>query len=165
MPDSPTPRSPDAPILVGWREWIALPDLGLLAIRCKVDTGAATSSLHAVGVERFERDGREWARFRVRPFHRRRRHVEVTGEAPLVDEREVTSSSGHAECRLVVEVSLRLGLRADAPAWLVELTLTNRGTMRFPMLLGRQAMEGRVHVDPGTSYLLGHLARPQDFYE
>ena len=159
-----SPRSPQTPAVIGWREWVALPDLGLLAIRCKVDTGAATSSLHTTHVETFDRDGEPWARFRVTPFHRRRRRIVVVGEAPVVDEREVTSSSGHVDVRLVVMTVLRLGLKADAPMWPVELTLADRRSMRFPMLLGRQAMVGRVLVDPGASFRLGPLSRPQDFY-
>lgn len=158
-------RSPDEPIRVGWREWVALPDLGLLALRCKVDTGAATSSLHTIGVETFARDGQTWVRFRVHPFHRRRRHVEVVGEALVVDEREVTSSSGQSDTRIVVKTTLRLGVRADAPAWPIELTLADRAAMRFPMLLGRQAMAEKVLVEPGASFRLGPLTRPQDFYE
>ena len=141
-----------------------MPELGLLAIRCKVDTGAATSAIHTTKIETFDRDGVVWARFRVTPFHRKRKRVVVVGEAPVVDEREVTSSSGHVEMRVVVETALRLGLRADAPEWPVELTLTDRGSMRFPMLLGRQAMADRVLVDPGASFRLGPLSRPQDFY-
>ena len=152
------------PVLVGWREWVALPGLGLLALACKVDTGAATSVLHAVGVEPFRREGRAWVRFRVRPLHRERPALEVPCAAPVVDEREVTASSGHAETRLVVETALRLGLRTDAPAWPIELTLADRTPLRFPMLLGRQAMAGRVLVDPGASFLLGTLARPEAFY-
>ena len=157
-------KSSDPPILVGWREWVALPDLGLLALPCKVDTGAATSALHATEVQVFARDGRPWARFRVQPLHRRHPHVVVTCEAPVVAECEVTASSGHADVRLVVETTLRLGLRADAPAWPIELTLADRTAMRYPMLLGRQAMAGRVVVDPGASERLGELVRPEDFY-
>ena len=162
--DEPRTRSSDEPIIVGWCEWVALPELGLPAIRCKVDTGAATSSLHATTVERFSRGGAPWVRLHVTPFHRERRQIVVVGEAPVVDEREVVSSSGHAEGRLVVETALRLGLRVDAPSWPIEITLADRRAMRFPMLLGRQAMAGRVRVDPGASDRLGPLARPEDFY-
>lgn len=152
------------PVLLGWREWVALPELGLLAIRCKIDTGAATSALHATEITRFERDGQPWARFAVRPFHRKHRRLVLQGEAPIVDEREVTSSNGQTDVRLVVRTLFRLGLRADAPTWSIELTLANRRTMQFPMLLGREAMDGRVLVDAGASYRLGRLSRPGDFY-
>ena len=157
-------RSPDQPVVLGWREWLALPALGLLAIRCEVDTGAATSALHATEIAPFERDGRPWVRFTVHPFHRKHRHLAVACEAPLVDERDVISSNGHTERRFVVRTALRIGLRSDAPTWPVELTLTNRASMRFPMLLGREAMERRVYVDPGASFTLGEPSRPRDFY-
>ena len=149
---------------MGWREWVALPALGLLAVACKVDTGAATSALHALDVTPFSRGGETWVRFVVRPLRRARPRLAVPCEARVVDEREVTASSGHAELRVVIATPLRLGLRADAPTWPVELTLTDRTPMRYPMLLGREAMAGRVLVDPAASYRLGALAHPEDFY-
>ncbi|MEM6287241.1 MAG: RimK/LysX family protein [Bacteroidota bacterium] len=151
-------------VTVGWREWVAFPELGLPAVRCKVDTGAATSALHAHNVDVVDRDGERWARFTVHPFFRTER-IAVRCEAPVVDEREVTSSSGHTEARIVVGVMLRLGVRSDAPEWPVEVTLTDRRKMRFPMLLGREAMAGRVLVDAGASYVLGRPERPGAFYE
>lgn len=152
------------PIVVGWREWVAFPEIGLPAVRAKVDTGAATSALHAHAVEPFERGGERWARFEVHPFFRRHRRVSVRCEAPIVDERTVTSSSGHADARLVVGLTLRLGVRSDAPEWPIEVTLADRRTMAFPMLLGREAMVGRVLVDPGASFRLGTLERAADLY-
>ncbi len=153
------------PIVVGWREWVAFPDLGLPAVRAKVDTGAATSALHAHGIERFERGGAPFVRFVVHPFFRRHRRVTVHCEAPVVDERTVTSSSGHADTRIVVEVRLRLGVRVGTPEWPVELTLADRRTMSFPMLLGREAMVGRVLVDPAASFRLGTVEHAADLYE
>ena len=152
-------------ITVGWREWVAFPEIGLPAVRAKVDTGAATSAIHAHSVERFERGGAPWARFDVHPFFRRHRRISVTCEAPVVDERTVTSSSGHADARLVVGVTFRLGVKADAPEWPVQLSLADRRTMRFPMLLGREAMNGRVLVDPEASFLLGGIDHASDLYE
>ena len=149
---------------VGWREWVALPELGLLAVRCKIDSGAATSAIHASNIESFERDGASWVRFLVRPFHRRNRKVKVTCEAPVIDEREITSSSGHVESRVVVRTLFRLGIRSDAPAWPIELTLADRRQLQFPMLLGRQAMENRILINPGSSNVLGQPVRPKDFY-
>lgn len=151
--------------LVGWREWVAFPDIGLPAVRCKVDTGASTSSLHARSIETFERDGGTWARFSARPFFRRHRHVDVVCEAPIVDERHVRSSSGHDDLRLVVGVTLRLGVRSDAPEWPIEVTLADRKSMQFPMLLGREAMAGRVAVDPGGSFLLGRVEHASTLYQ
>ncbi|MAQ92453.1 hypothetical protein B1759_13300 [Rubrivirga sp. SAORIC476] len=151
-------------ITVGWQEWLAFPGMGLPAVRAKIDTGARTSALHARRIEHLERDGEPLVRFEVNPLFRGRR-LKVMCEAPVVDEREVTSSSGHVELRIVVEAMLRLGLATDAPEWPVELTLTDRRGMRFPMLLGREAMSGRVLVDSGASFKLGRPDHPGAFYE
>lgn len=152
-------------IWVGWREWLAFPQLGLPAVRVKVDTGAATSSLHAHDIEAFEKEGDRWARFGVCPFFRRHKRIEVMCEAPIVDERTVVSSNGQSELRLVVQAVLRLGTRVGASEWPVEVTLTDRRGMRFPMLLGREAMAGRVYVDPQASFKLGRIERASDLYE
>lgn len=162
---SPSARPAPPPVLVGWREWVAFPDLGLFAVRAKVDTGAATTALHAHGIEPYWRGEERRARFEVHPFFRKHKRLVVPCDARVIDERTVTSSSGHAETRLVIGATLRLGVASDAAEWPVEITLTDRRKMRFPMLLGRQAMNGRVHVDPGASFLLGQLDRPSDFYE
>ena len=151
------------PITVGWREWIAFPEIGLPAVRAKVDTGAKTTALHAHDVTVETRGGEPWAQFTVHPFFRHER-LTVACEAPVVDDREVTSSSGHTETRIVVGVVLRLGVRSDAPEWPIEVTLTDRRGMRFPMLLGREAMAGRVLVDSGASFLLGAPDRPSALY-
>ncbi len=148
-------RSRPALITVGWREWVAFPAAGLPAVYAKVDTGAATSALHATGVMRFERDGHPWVRFDAHPLGRPYRDATVRCEAPVIDERDVRSSSGHSETRLVVRLTLRLGVRSDAPEWTVEVTLADRGAMAFPMLLGREALVGRVVVDPGRARVLG----------
>jgi len=151
-------------ITVGWQEWLAFPEMGLPAVRVKVDTGARTSALHARRVEHVERDGVLSVRFTVNPLFRGRK-LAVRCEAPVVDEREVTSSSGHTESRIVIGARLRLGIKADAPEWPIEVTLTDRRGMRFPMLLGREAMAGRVVVDPEGSFLLGRLPHAGDLYE
>ena len=150
---------------VGWREWVAFPEIGLPAVRAKVDTGAATSAIHAHSVEQFEKGGAPYARFGVHPFFQRHRRISVVCEAPVVDERTITSSSGHSETRLVVGVRFRLGVKAGQPEWPIELTLTDRRSMRFPMLLGRQAMNGHVVVDPQASFLVGSVDRAAAFYE
>jgi hypothetical protein len=152
--DSTTPA-----ITVGWREWLALPALGVPAIKAKVDTGARTSALHAFFVEPFQRNRRDYVRFGVHPLQRSDAPA-LTCEAPLLDQRVVSDSGGHKERRCVVETPLRLG---DAE-WLVELTLTDRETMRFRMLLGRTAMSGRILVDPGASYLAGPRPPLRDLY-
>ena len=104
-------------------------------------------------------------RFLVHPLFRQTDRVVVPCEAAVIDRRDVTSSSGHTEHRVVVEAMLRLGVKADAPEWPVEVTLTDRRGMRFPMLLGREAMSGRVVVDPAASFLLGRPDHPRAFYE
>ena len=159
------PQSLSRFTVVGWREWVAFPEIGLPAIRAKVDTGAATSALHATHIERFTRDGAPWARFDVHPFFRKHHRMTVRCEAPVVDVREVRSSSGHSDERLVLGVTLRLGTRVDAPEWPIEITLADRRRMQFPMLLGREAMADRVAVDPGASFRLGRIERPADLYD
>jgi len=136
--------------LVGWREWLALPALGVRQIKAKVDTGARSSALHAFDVRRFTRGGTEMVRFRVHPIQRDTRQS-VEAEQELVEMRRVKSSGGHQTLRPVILAEIELlGQR-----WTVELTLASRDTMGFRMLLGRQAIRGRYVVDPGKSFLLG----------
>jgi hypothetical protein len=139
-------------IKVGWREWLALPDLNLPAVKAKIDTGARTSALHAFSVEPFKYDNRDWVRFGFHPIPRND-SFEVQCQAPVKDQRAVTDSGGHTELRYVIETTLDFG----EYHWPIELTLTNRDTMRFRMLLGRRAMINRLVVDPSVSYQTGKL--------
>ncbi|RUO65996.1 Uncharacterized conserved protein [Pseudidiomarina planktonica] len=134
---------------LGWREWGALPELGIAAIKMKVDTGAKTSCLHAFKLEPFERDGQQWLRIWMHPEQNSDR--EQICEAQIHDQRAVTDSGGHTEQRYVIKSRLVIG-DFDSP---IELTLTNRDSMKFRMLLGRQAMRRQFLVNPDASYLLG----------
>ncbi|MCP5352596.1 MAG: ATP-dependent zinc protease [Chromatiales bacterium] len=135
---------------VGWREWISLPELGIAQLKCKVDTGARTSALHTFRIEPFDDAGRQRVRFWVHPLQKRT-DIEQVCVADVVDRRMVSDSGGHRELRYVVNTSLRIGPHE----WPIELTLTDRDSMRFRMLLGRTAMRGRLLVDPERSYLIG----------
>ncbi|WLD57375.1 ATP-dependent zinc protease [Salinispirillum sp. LH 10-3-1] len=135
-------------MMVGWREWVSLPDLGVEALKCKVDTGARTSALHAFSVEPFMRGGQEWVRFGVHP-HQHDVETEIWCEAPVIDRREVTDSGGNTTERYFIKTDVVVG----AARYAIELSLTSRDTMMFRMLLGREALRGRFYVDSESSYL------------
>jgi hypothetical protein len=143
---------------IGWREWVALPDLGLPAIKAKIDTGARTSALHAFLIEPYQEAGIEMLRFLIHPIQRNQ-EFQVECHCPVYDVREVTDSGGHREMRYVIQSNVTIG----NGNWPIEMTLTNRDTMSFRMLLGRKAMEERFVVIPGASYINGKLG-PRKLY-
>ena len=140
--------------ILGWREWVELPDMGLGPIKAKVDTGARTSCLHAFELQAFEKDDQPWICFKVHPVQKCTSRV-VECEAPITDVRPVTDSGGHTEQRYVISTRLRL----DDWEGCVEMTLTGRDNMRFRMLIGRTTMEaGGFIVNPALSYQTGRKA-------
>lgn len=148
------PRPPAHLGTIGWREWVRLPELGITAIKAKVDTGARTSALHAIDMHFERRRGAPVVRFKVHPLQRDA-HFTILAEAEVIEHRRVRSSGGHDTLRPVIVTPLELlGQR-----WDIELTLVSRDAMGFRMLLGRQALRGRVAVDPGHSFLAGRPPR------
>lgn len=137
-------------VLIGCREWVALPDLRIRRLRAKIDTGARTSSLHADDIERYRVAGRDRVRFIVHPYRGDTRKI-VRCTAELRDERVVRSSTGHEEARYVIGTTLAWG----GVAWPIEVSLTSRHGMRYRMLIGRRALRGRCLVDPARASLLG----------
>lgn len=144
-------------IAVGWEEWIGMPGIGLPAILAKVDTGARTSALHSFAFEEIDIDGVTHIHFGVQPLADDPK-LHVWCNAPLIEYREVISSNGMAEMRPFVQVELHLA----GQSWPIELSLTNRETMNYRMLLGRTAMEGRIVVDPYGACING--VPEGDFY-
>lgn len=140
---------PRLPVL-GWREWLALPALGIMRIKAKVDTGARSSAIHAFAIER---QTPTRLRFGVHPL--RKSGEEIWCEAEIIDERWVTDSGGHRELRPFIRTPVAIGEQR----WDVEMSLTERDTMRFRMLLGRTALEGRYVVDSSASFLMGRRRR------
>ena len=144
--------APSAVARIGWREWVALPELGIAAIRVKIDSGARSSALHVDDSEVFEDGGVEWVRFSLRPAPQSAR---VECQARVLERREVTDSGGNRNLRIFIRSTLALG----GVAYPIEVNLTNRRDMLFPMLLGRTALAGRWVVDPMHSFLLGRPGR------
>lgn len=149
-PSADTSPAASRTTVVGWREWVSLPTLGITRIKAKLDTGARTSALHALSTERYTERGAPYVRLHVQPRQRDDGRVLVV-ETAIIDERTVSDSSGHRERRIVIASDLTLG----GARWPIEVTITNRDSLRFRMLLGRSAMHGHLIIDPDRSYVLG----------
>lgn len=137
-------------VIIGWREWVSLPQLGISRIKAKIDTGARSSSLHALDIQRFEQNGDSFVRFKVPPMQR---HGEITVscQAEIHEERLSRSSSGEAFDRIVIQTPVCW----MGETWSVDLALADRSEMGFRMLVGREAVHGRMLVDPSRSYFGG----------
>jgi hypothetical protein len=136
-----------AQTILGWREWISLPDLGISGIKAKIDTGARSSSLHAIDIQTLTIDGEQWVEFKVQPLQHQT-DAAIPCRAPIKDYRQVTDSGGHRSMRYVIETTITIG----SEQFTAEVTLADRSQMMFRMLLGRTAMKNRYTVDPGRSY-------------
>lgn len=141
-------------LIVGWKEWVGLPSLNLVAIKAKIDTGAATSSVHAYNIKYVKRDGELYVKYFLHPIQKSKK-VSLPCVSRLVDERMVKSSSGQMELRPVIKTILKLG----DMQWDILLNLTNRDSMGMRMLIGREALEGRVLVNPKNKFLHGKFTK------
>jgi ribosomal protein S6--L-glutamate ligase len=139
-------------LIVGKEEWCALPDLGLPAIKARIDTGAKTSALHAFNIQPFEEGGEMYVHFDIHPVQDNRLMVQSC-RAKVIDQRAVKSSIGETEQRWVIRTPLTLGEQT----WHVEVTLANRDSMGYRMLIGREAMQDRILINPDASCLFGDL--------
>ena len=135
-------------IAIGWREWVALPQLDISKIKAKVDTGARSSSLHAYDLRYYRRGQKEFVKFKVHPMQRNNKKV-IQASAEVLEYRNIKSSNGSVQKRPVVVTPVEIA----GERWLIEITLANRDEMGFRMLLGRESVRGKVFIDPGKSFL------------
>ncbi|MBV9575776.1 MAG: ATP-dependent zinc protease [Gammaproteobacteria bacterium] len=134
--------------LIGWREWVSLPSLGIETIKAKIDTGARTSALHAFSLQPFVENGKQRIRFDIHPFQHTTEGL-ISCDADIVDKRWVTDSGGHEEERYVIETLITIA----GQTWSIEITLTERENMLFRMLLGRRALRKRFIINPARSFV------------
>lgn len=137
-------------MIVGWREWVSLPGVGVPWVKAKLDSGARTSSIHAFNIEEFVRDDTFWVRFQIHPWQRSH-NDSVTVELPVLEMRNIRSSNGQVQHRMTVLVDVSIAGRVQP----VEMTLSNRDEMGFRILIGRQALRQGYLVDSGLSYAGG----------
>lgn len=144
------------PLVIGWNEWCALPQLSIPAIKVKVDTGAKTSAIHAFDIKSYFRAGEKYVKFKVHPMQANEDIVQLC-HAKVIDERYVMSSNGHKEKRYVIETKMRIGDQQ----WDIELTLSNRDPLQFRMLLGREAMRQPIMINPRRQCRLKQYSKKQ----
>lgn len=153
-PTAPEPDADSSRIVVGWREWVALPQAGVDWVKAKIDTGARSSAIHAFDLEVYDVDGQEWVRFSIHPWQRSDEDVAELS-LPVLDRREVRSSNGQIEQRYAVGLDVTLAGRTITTV----MTLSNRDEMGFRMLIGREALERGFLVDSAHSYAGGRPRR------
>jgi len=134
--------------VIGWREWVSLPELGIKTVKAKVDTGAKTSTLHAIDVEIHKRGTKKYVSFAIHPYQKDN-HYTVRAEAELYEERHIKDSGGKVTIRPVIRTEIKIGKVVKQ----IELTLINRDEMGFRMLIGREAIKGQYLVNPMRSFL------------
>ncbi|MDJ0599686.1 MAG: ATP-dependent zinc protease [Crocosphaera sp.] len=149
MEQKHTKKDKESLDIIGWREWLDLPELGITEIKAKIDTGARSSALHAFHIKEIEKDGQRMVQFQVHPYQKDK-ETTVNCEANLLEWRNVKDSGGHKQYRPVILTPVEIG----GQNWNIELTLTNRDVMGFRMLLGREGVRHRFLVHPGDSFLL-----------
>ncbi len=143
-------------VLIGWKEWCALPEFNVMLIQAKIDTGAKTSSLHAYNIEEFYKRNQKHISFNIHPIQNNNK-ITVSAKAKVVDERYIMSSNGHKELRYVIETTLLLANKNLK----IELNLSNRDPLRYRMLLGRDAFARSFIIDPSISNCLGKISNLQ----
>jgi hypothetical protein len=148
--------------IIGWKEWCYLPELGLPAIKAKIDTGAKTSSLHAFNIEPYIHNDIDMVRFKLHPLQYRK-DVVYEVNAAIIDKRLISDSGAHKELRYIIKTSLYVGKEAligcDSKVKIIEISLTNRINMSFRMLIGREALASDFIVDSGASFVLGNISK------
>ncbi len=149
-----SPHSETPLLVIGWREWVSLPELGIARIKAKIDSGARSSSVHAFDVQPFFQGHQEFVRFTIHPAQRRDT-PEIAVVTPILERRLVRSSNGETDYRIVIRTELTLLGQSFA----VDLSLANRDAMGFRMLVGREAIRGRFLIDASQSYLAGRLQK------
>jgi hypothetical protein len=137
-------------LIVGWREWISIPDLGIKSIKAKMDTGARTSALHTYFIEPTGSSEKPLVRFGVHPSQKSDKNG-IICTADVIDQRRIVDSGGHPELRYIIRTSIVVG----GEKWPVDLSLTNRANMRFRLLIGRSAISEKLIIDPHHSFTLG----------